>query len=224
MNQPEMKFAPPRRSGTKSLQATFGDVKKAVLLQVGKNLQVGWLVAIRLREMQHQDLDGEKPIRAVSEEKDPEDRTLEQQGLDMIYKVKMEFYFKRVDNLRRDLRAASELIYSDFCTEEMQRRVDEHCDVRTTPHHHDPIQLLEVIEHMMLYPQELPRKVESTGASPEAAESTRENKQPKSALLAQHNGILSKQGKASQSGSREREKASTPISLPRRLLQEWTKL
>jgi hypothetical protein len=122
MNQPEMKFAPPRSSGTKSLQATFGEVKKAIIREVTRNFQVGWLVAIRLRKMQHQDLDGEKPIRAVSEEKDPEDRTLEQQGLDMIYKVKMEFYSRRVDNLRRDLRAASELIYSDFSTEEMQRR------------------------------------------------------------------------------------------------------
>jgi hypothetical protein len=31
---------------------------------------------------------------------------------------------------------------------------------------------------MMLYPQELPERVEPTGASPEAAESTRKNKQP----------------------------------------------
>ena len=139
----EMKFFP-HAVGAQQQSVTCDAVKDHIAQCVQKNCKNGIDIAQSLDEETMKDLTTLRPVRQTSVKPDEEDKTLEQDGFDIEYKVKMQEHLKRVQQLEENKTKAHALIYSNCCNRAMQLRIEEHVDYETTIKN-DPIELLKSI-------------------------------------------------------------------------------
>ena len=73
---------------------------------------------------------------------------MEQSGLDITYKSKLDEHIKRVNTLKANLVKAYVLIYSQYCSKTMQHQVEEDPDFEKKIGD-DPIELLKALKVLM---------------------------------------------------------------------------
>jgi hypothetical protein len=102
------------------------------------------------------ELSKEEPQREMAKMKRPDDAKLgqiekyrmEQSGLDITYKSKLDEHIKRVNMLKANLVKAYALIYSQYCSKTMQQRVEEDPEFEDKIRD-DPIELLKALKVLM---------------------------------------------------------------------------
>ena len=144
--QPEFKFYP-HGSGKQQQSVTYGTVKEKIESYVQKTFKDGQDIADSLRELKKKALKGLKPDRDLSTKPDAE-KAVEQVGLDIIYKAKVQRWIERQDTLESNLSKAYALIFDNYCAKSMQSRVEQHPDFEKQIRN-DPIELLKTIKVVM---------------------------------------------------------------------------
>ena len=115
--KPEMKFAP--QTGGNFVHRTFATVKEHLVQQIQKTYKNGGDIAESLNKEEKIDLDKFEPTRTLSKKTaagEETERVIEQEGLDIKYKVAIEQWSARRIDLERELTKAYSLIYQNFCT------------------------------------------------------------------------------------------------------------
>jgi hypothetical protein len=135
----ETKFGP--FVPNKAPPATYASVKDAIILQFTKTNDHD--VADSLEGMSKITIT--KPTRILSIKTDKDEQDQEQAGLDIDYSGEMDDYRARKKALDKGMRQAYSIIFTDFCTKEMQTKIEEHRDF-TTIIRNDPIELLRAIK------------------------------------------------------------------------------
>jgi hypothetical protein len=97
--------------------------------------------------MQTVDLTAVEPTRMISEGNDATVKVVDQAGLDIKYQEELRRHIDRKDSLREGLNKAYTLIFTNYCTQMMQSRIEEHPDY--TFFKNDPIAVLEAIKILM---------------------------------------------------------------------------
>ena len=111
--KPEMKFAP--QTGGNFVHRTFATVKDHVVQQIQKTYKNGGDIAESLNKEEKIDLDKFEPTRTLSKKTaagEETERVIEQEGLDIKYKVAIEQWSTRRINLPRE--RTDESILSDL--------------------------------------------------------------------------------------------------------------
>jgi hypothetical protein len=104
-----------------------------------------------LRDGVRVDLDVVEPTRQISSNPDATAKQIEQDGIDMKYKIQLEKHLERVQALEHNFHAAYSLIFDNHCTRLMQIRLEEHPDFDSKIKN-DPIVLLETIKTLIHQP------------------------------------------------------------------------
>ena len=112
---------------------------------VQKNYEAGVDLSKSLKKMQYIDLTVDEPKRELSKQTDPKLRPEDQKGLDIKYGELFRSYNERVQQFEKSKPKCFALIMSNYCTNTMRQRVEEHPDFETKIDD-DPIALLEAIK------------------------------------------------------------------------------
>ena len=126
-----MQFAP--QTFGRSNAPTCATVKEHTLQLIQKTCTNGHDVATALGSGADVDFDLTKPVRKVSQQKQPEDKKFEQDGLDIEFQEEFKRHMDRKDDHRKNVLKACALILS-HCTKTMKARPEEH------PNFTNPIQ------------------------------------------------------------------------------------
>jgi len=137
----ELKFG--TQNPNKPQTATYTTVKDAILERIQRDYKHGYDTAKSLREGQKIDLTSEKPQRQLVTGTDGAAK-IAQDGMDIEYQLELKCWMDRNNTLDNNLRKAYSLIFTSYCTKEMQRRVKDHIDFESTIRD-DPIELLTAI-------------------------------------------------------------------------------
>jgi hypothetical protein len=144
-----MKFAP--QTGGNFVHRTFATVKEHAVQQIQKTYKNGGDIAESLNKEEKIDLDKFEPTRTLSKKTgkgEETERAIEQEGLNIKYKVAIEQWSARRNDLEREMMKAYSLIYQNFCTTAMQSRIKEHPEFESKIRD-DPIELLKAIKILM---------------------------------------------------------------------------
>jgi ribosomal protein L15 len=145
LTKKETKFGP--FIPNKAPPATYASVKDAIILHFTKINEHD--VADSLEAMSKITLT--KPIRILSTKTVKDEQDQEQAGLDIDYSGEMDDYRARKKALDKGMRQAYSIIFTEYCTKEMQTRIEEHRDFMTIIRN-DPIELLSAIKLLMHAP------------------------------------------------------------------------
>jgi hypothetical protein len=127
-------------------QAAFVTVKDALIRTIAMSFRCN--VATSLERMTKVDLIGEMPVPEVSAKQGKAEKMREQMMFDADYNCRVKLRKKRESIFEEEMIKAYDLIFDDFCTEEMQLLVENHAE--SNPNFRgDPIALLEAINVLM---------------------------------------------------------------------------
>ena len=143
--QPEMKFFP--HAVGRQQAVTYDTVKDHIIINIQKSFQGGDDIAESLRDMKVIDLEKEKPVRQLSENKDANERKIEQDGYDIVYSGEIQSYIERTRLLRQNLKKAYAHIIT-YCSPTIKNRIETHVDY-VDKIRDDPISLLRTINVLM---------------------------------------------------------------------------
>ncbi len=137
-----MKFATPT-AGKK--YSTFTAVRNHLAMKFQKEMTKGVDVATAIRSGKHLDFDELRPKRQRSKLKDEEDREFEQDTFNRDYGVVKKAFESRMETYQDNCFTAYGVIFDDFCTSDMQLRLEEHPDFDTKLFQ-DPIATIDAIK------------------------------------------------------------------------------
>ena len=140
-----MKFTP--NGQIKGNTHTFASVKEHIVQHIQKTYDKGKDVADSLDNMEKIDLTTFTPERQISAKADKDEKIVDQQGLDMIYKEKLTRYEDRVEKLEEGLSKAYSLIFNDYCTQGMRVKLEAYPEFDKEIKN-NPIKLLEAIQEV----------------------------------------------------------------------------
>ena len=143
--QREIKFFP-HSVGQATQSVTFDTVKDHIVNQVQRQYRNGIDIVESLEKEVLKDLSMIKPPRVMSTVSDTSTRAIEQEGLDIKYKILIGEHHKRVIQLEENLTKCYALIFGTYCNHTMQLRIEEHKDFESTIKN-DPITLLKCMTH-----------------------------------------------------------------------------
>ncbi len=129
----ELKFYP-QGTGKFKQTVTYAMVKDAIEQHVQKTFRYGLDIAMSLRDMEKIDLTQFKPTRLevpIGENataKDIREAEMEQAGIDIEYQEELKIYLERRRVLDENLPKAYAMIFKDYCSEAIKRRVEESKD------------------------------------------------------------------------------------------------
>ena len=138
-----MKFYP-HTVGSQQQSVTYDTVKDHIVQYVQKTYKNGIDIAESLEKESMKDLTTMSPTRQVSSKTDADEKKVEQDGYDIVYKVEIQEHLKRVQQLEENKTKTYALVYSTYCNRVMQLRVEEHVDYESKIKN-DPIELLKSI-------------------------------------------------------------------------------
>ena len=142
----EIKFAP--QSQGKTMTATYNTVKETRMVQIQKSYKNGQDVVTCLKQESKLDLLKLAPKHEISKKSDADEKEVEQRALDIKYQEELRRHLDHCDELEQGFNKAYALIFTNYCTRPMQRKIKEHPDFATKIED-DAIQLLEVIKTLM---------------------------------------------------------------------------
>jgi hypothetical protein len=141
----EMKFIP-HGIGKKVWQtATYQTVKNYIIQLVQKSFRNGKDVADSIRKLERINMTTKIPVRRLSRASNADDKAIEQEGYDILYKAEIDMYTKRKHELEDTMNKTYSLIYLQHCNKTIQDRIHAHPDFKTKIKN-DPIELLRAIE------------------------------------------------------------------------------
>jgi hypothetical protein len=138
----ELKFSPIQYQAN-TQGATYATVKDAIIQQIEKTYKGGIDIGQSLEDMKEVDLISAIPIRVIATSEEPEEKLVEQAGLDIMYDNEVGRY-----PLREGLNKAYALIFTTYCTKQMQARIEQLPDYESKLKH-KPIAVLEAIQTLM---------------------------------------------------------------------------
>ena len=109
----------------------YSSVRDIIIQEVQKKYRHGSDIAKSIRDGKLIDLSSEEPTRKLSEASTPEERAIDQDGLNIHYQEELRVYFDRKSLLRENQSKAFSLVLSSYCTKQMQQRIEEHPDYNT---------------------------------------------------------------------------------------------
>jgi hypothetical protein len=128
--------------------ATFTSVKDEIVLQFKKFEQND--VATSIEEMKLVTL--AVPTRKISALTDPNDKKVEQDGFNIVFQGEDSEYRRKRSIPDEGITSAYSIIFSDYCTEEMQEGIKQNPDF-SSKIYNDPIELLKAIKILMHSPK-----------------------------------------------------------------------
>ena len=140
----EMKFATQEQM-SRGNYATYNTVKDIIVQEVQRKYKFGSDVAKSIRDGQRFDLTSVKPNRQVSAETDSDKKKIEQDGFDIQYQEELRVFLDRKALMKDNKNKTYSLIFSSYCTRQMQQRIEEHPEYNTKILD-DPIELLKQIK------------------------------------------------------------------------------
>ena len=146
-----VKFSPQTTGRDKF--ATYATVTEAAIGQIQRTYDEPVDICKALTDMQHIDLNVDKPTRTLSalpagDATEIAARQLEQDGLDIEYKLLYQNWLACKKQYDTNQHKSYALIFEHYCTKVMKARVEEHPDFKTKIKE-DPIALLEAIKSLM---------------------------------------------------------------------------
>jgi hypothetical protein len=108
-------------SGSGGGHATFTVVKETMVQELQK--EFGVEIATTIRTMKKYDFDQDKPKREISSNTDKALKEQEDADNMVFFERKVDEFIKRENQYKRDLLKVYSTIYTDYCTEGMQRRI-----------------------------------------------------------------------------------------------------
>jgi hypothetical protein len=130
--------------------ATFQDMKDDLIQKVQKEFKHGHDVAVSLREGTLIDLPSLMPERPLTKLVDTNGNPttqgeINQKGLDMVYSARIKLHLDHEDMLEVNMKKTYALIFSTYCTTQMQQSVQE-LPKFDTDIWDNPLELLKAIE------------------------------------------------------------------------------
>jgi hypothetical protein len=107
--------------------------------------EFGVEIATTIRTMKKYDFDQDKPKREISNNTDKALKEQEDADNMVFFERKVDEFIKRENQYKRDLPKVYSIIYTDYCTEGMQRRIKEKVQ-QNQKILNDPLELMRVIE------------------------------------------------------------------------------
>ena len=140
----KMKFATQEQM-SRGNYATYNTVKDVIVQEVQRKYKFGLDVAKSIRDGQRFDLSGVKPNRQVSDKTNGKQKKIEQDGYDIQYQEELRVFLDRKAIMKDNENKSYSLIFSNYCTRQMQQRIEERPEYGTKILD-DPIKLLKQIK------------------------------------------------------------------------------
>jgi hypothetical protein len=145
-NQKAKKFA--TFDNDKPPPATFTSVKDEIVLQFKKFEQNDVATSIEKMKL----VTVAVPIRKISTLANPDDKKVEQDGFNIVFQGEESEYRRKKSILDEGINSAYSIIFSDYCTKEMQGGIKQNPDF-SSKIYNDPIKLLKAIKILMHSPK-----------------------------------------------------------------------
>ena len=123
----DYRFATQDQMG-KGNYGTYNTVKDAIVQEVQEKYKYGSDIAKSIRQGKLFDIDSVMPIRKVSKVSDAEAKKDEQDGFNIRFQEELRVWMDRKFELEMNQSKAFSLIFSTYCTKQMQQRIEEHPD------------------------------------------------------------------------------------------------
>ena len=120
-----MKFATQSQM-SRGNYGTYTSVKDVIVQEVQQKYKHGSDMAKLIRDGKLFDIDSVRPTRILSELDKTDERAIKQAGLDILFQEELRAFIDRKMLLNENKCKAYSLIFSSYCTRQMQQRIEEH--------------------------------------------------------------------------------------------------